>query len=158
MRQKLSCIVCAHALTESPNLHADDPHLQLILAKQQGGLLVPSKSVWKLVNRSERAFCLLVAESSADITAKKNIGLLLFNTVMHQGQSYECFPDLSSHDIETASGAEEFHSTQLKKIICQHLISLRLYTHGQKYCKEHIQQHEVGQRQKLTKTTLFQNI
>ncbi len=33
MSQKLLCSICVHALMVSPNIHAGNPHLQLILAK-----------------------------------------------------------------------------------------------------------------------------
>ncbi len=160
LRQKLSCTECAAALSESINLSADQPHMQLILQKQRGGLITPSRAVWRLIEQCEKAFRVLVsgtASSAMEITGRKNIGLLLFSTVTRL-QGMADFADLARHDLQTCTDNEELHSTQLKKKVCQHYITLRLLTYGQKYYTDKIQLSKVGKRQKLTKAILFENL
>ncbi len=65
VRQKLSCVTCASVLTERPNILANDRHLQVILKKHRGGLLILATSVWTLANK--RAFRLLVTGDASNL-------------------------------------------------------------------------------------------
>ncbi len=111
------------------------------------------------MDNGERAFRLLVAEKHGQITTQRNIGLKLFNLVMRHSTS-DCyvFADLAWHDVEMLSDNEDMHSAQLKKKICSEYLKIRLLTHREKHYTDVIQQIKVGQRQKLTKLILFQNV
>ena len=75
-----------------------------------------------------------------------------------EGHQVTQFPNLNQHDTETANEIEDLHSTQLKKAFCKRYLEVRLLSHGQKYYKEVIQRANIGRRQHLTKTMMFQNL
>ena len=62
------------------------------------------------------------------ISSQKNIGLLLYTTVMRQDDGSLEFPHLSSHDLERILDSEDLHSSQLKKIICKEYVNIQLFT------------------------------
>ncbi len=159
MRRNMPCIVCANALTESAHRSADQARSQLILQKQHGGLLIPATPVWKMVQRCERAFRVIVSGSQGGkISSQKNIGLLLYTTVMQQDDGSLEFPHLSNHDLEMLSDSEDLHSSQLKKIICKEHVNIRLFTYAHNFNASSLPSDKIGYRQKLSQTILFANL
>ncbi len=75
VRQKLSFIISATALTESINIWASTSHLHLILTKQQGGLLTSSTAVSAVIDRCEKAFRVLVSGDTI-LKIKRHVRLI----------------------------------------------------------------------------------
>ncbi len=157
MRRNMSCVICADALTDSANRSADHARSQLILKKQKGGLLTPAAPVWKLVEKCERTFRVIVSwREGGQISSRKNVGLLLYTIVMRQ--SSIDFPQLSRHDLQMLSDSEDLHSSQLKKIICKEYAAIRFFTYGHNFNANSLPSHKIGYRQKLSKAILFANL
>ena len=117
-------------------------------------MLVQCDLVWENPAQNRRNIEELLdhADQQADLIVLPEMFTTAFTMVPHQvAEKY-------SHDMETLNQFEESHSTQLKKAISQKFLEIRLLSHGHQFYKEVIQRQNVGRRQHLTKTVIFQHL
>ena len=164
MMETLQCQTCCSALVQKENfdhMYSDycQESLELIWRKDQGGLIVPSKSVISVVQTCEKAFkLLLVDESSLSIQKENHMALKLFLIAeRYQNILSSTFQDLEQHDLETSNHGSDFHSRQLRKEISHHYLRLRLYSQA-KTLNEEIRGSDCGKRQSLSRLLVFKNL
>ncbi len=109
VRQKLSFIICAMALTESINIRASAAHLRLILTKQRGGLLTLSTAVSAVIDRCEKTFRVLV---SGDTILKMTRHVRL----IHLCVFCSCSPMKAVHMVEVVETVEMLEMAEMAKI------------------------------------------
>ena len=161
IRPQISCTQCSEALTNQHTEYGHNDHcytrwmspsLSLISSKNRGGLVVPSKSVLKIVDKSNKLFQL-------SIKLKSKINK---NTMLHQ--IYSCmifenlFPELEEHNKENEPVNEDMHSSQLVKKIIKKFLKIRLFAYTKQYNKDILHKDNIGKRQQSTKLILFSGI
>ena len=109
---KISCPECANALhfDSSKGTIQDHhyshftglPYLSLISLKNCGGLILPSKGVFQILVKSEKAFRVAVCGVDSRrpvISARKNVKTIMVNIIYQQLASDVIFPELNKHDL-----------------------------------------------------------
>ena len=161
MQASLSCSTCLQALILPDDELANmGLKYSLIRSKDRGGLLMPSVTVVKLVEASEKAFQVLAIENSTSgLSGDRNLHLrLLRMTSRYSTTTHLTFYTLEQHDVESTEPGGEVHSSQLRKKICELYLGIRLKSYSKVYNTEVIQAGKVGARQKACKVLLFQGL
>ena len=143
--KSVSCQQCAPALVRP----VEQCTSSLLTLKNNGGLVVPSISVVRIVRE-----CELVTRSSVNV--KKVVSgeweKMLLPKFMNAMPS-DLFPELAEHSLETAEGIET-HIYILTKLICQRYLTLRRH-HVVRL--NNLKLTGVKVRHQLNKTVLFKN-
>ena len=168
---KISCPECANALHfDSSKATIQDhhyshftglPYLSLISLKNRGGLILPSKGVFQILVKSEKAFRVAVCGVDSRrpvISARKNLKSIMVNIIYQQLASDVIFPELNKHDLEHEILTEDLHSTQLIKKIIDKYVTIRLLTYGKHFNKDVLHKDKIGMRQQSTKLVIFKGI
>ena len=172
LSDKIQCSVCNLSMFSnskaSPAMKdhhyspfASPRHMWLINSKNRGGLVLPAYAVVKIVSVCERVFRASVCGINANkqqISARKNIKVVMIHAI-NQQLAPEClFPELNEHDLEHEILTEDLHSSQLLRKIIEHFITLRLATYGKHYTRDEHHKHNIGVRQQSTKSVIFKGI
>ena len=137
--------------------HDDPPPsevLELVKVRDNGGLLIPSGSTFRIILSAERH--LDAFHRCMDVSREKQLGLRIGASVLRQlglETTQRLFPESEEH-MHLCPG-DESHLSQLVKILMSRHLRIRLYD----YAKVRTQ-NAVGntmKRHKLTKVILFSN-
>lgn len=148
---RINCEKCAEALLDDEADSLDDSVKRLIVRKDRGGLFVPCQTVYNIVEKTDRLFRKLVAETKGVM----NISYLdtkIANKILNIFMNGELFPHAADHFM-TFSIAEPSHLSKLVKDVVHHYCRIRLFDHGRRY--ELFK--EISERHKRNKLTLFKN-
>ena len=127
----------------------------LIVLKDNGGLLYPSEDVLRILKTSESVFKTVVCSDEVGIKIKKNLKIRLRNVVLRSLP--RVFNSLIC-DKDNEIVSEDLHSVQLTKEIIDRYFRIRLLRHGQSFTETNIVKNKSGLRQKMTKSLLFQKL
>jgi hypothetical protein len=152
----ISCKVCAEALLEKDNNNIY--YLNLINVKNNGGLIVPSADVVKIVKKCESFFNAYITGGNGLISSARNIKGILANKIRRELFSLGIFSHLLDHDFQNCDITEDLHSTRLTKLIIDYFLKIRLYRYGQQYTSEKLKKKKHGLRQQANKLILFQGL
>jgi len=144
---KVQCTDCRKLLSDPPVMNS----CQLLILKDNGGLITPSQGVVKIVEQAEKYIRHLVpADSSA--YAISRLGLQLESTVLENVDPVAIFGH-SVHGFETADGIDN-HLFLLTRLVVRAYTKLRKYHMLRSW---NIKQQGKVVRQTLTKAVLFRN-
>ncbi len=124
-RNNITCFKCKDALCSS-NEDLLHPELQrLILAKGEGKLQIPSKSVYLVVKKAEEFFRIVVGFRKVP-QSDPNIVNQIAIRVMRELNASTLFPTLwGTHLFEQNITTEELHPTQLIKTVVKRFLQMR---------------------------------
>ena len=142
---KIDCSTCQHSLIRKASACPSG----LLRIKNNGGLVVPSEDVVKVVNVCEK---LIRINSFSTKLQNVNYEAVFVSNVISNIPS-NVFAHLEEHYIETSVGLDN-HYYHLLKIICKEFVKLRR-NHIVKIHNSSLKAKSV--RQKLTKEILFRN-
>ena len=152
LMKTISCDTCFLAtLTEHKDISMDH---DLIVLKDNGGLLYPSPDVLRILKISESVFKTVVCSDGVEIKVKKNLKIQLRNLVLRSLPPV--FLSLVC-DKDNELVSEDLHSVQVTKEIIDRYFRIRLLRHGQNFTETNIVKDKSGLRPKMTKSLLFQN-
>ena len=143
---KVNCAECAEALVTETN---SSSHTGLLQLKNNGGLVVPSSDVIKVVSH-----CETVVRSSVDIKQVKSgqwekmtVAKLL--ATVPEG----LFTELNDHFLDTCKGIDT-HYSNLLRLLCEEFLRIRRF-HTVNLTNWKLE--GISVRKALTKTVLFKN-
>lgn len=124
-----------------------------------GGLKIPSTSVYRTVEYSEHVFKAMVSgKDGNEITNQAKLKekmIIQVNKYFMLDTTASLFTD--HEDGANESLVEDDHKTTLIKCTANKFFTLRLYTYGKKYEKKVIHQGKQSDRHRLNKLILFNN-
>ena len=144
---KVKCSDCQKLLTDPPVVNS----CQLIILKDNGGLITPSQAVVKIIEHAEKYVRHLVpADSSA--YAISRLGLRLESTVLENVNPLVIYGQ-SAHAFETADVIDN-HLFSLTRLVVRAYMNVRKFHLLKSW---NIKQQGKVVRQTLTKAVLFRN-
>ena len=148
------CISALHSNPEGPEFFPN--HLSLLFCKKYGNLIVPSYSVYKVVDcvdKEARKALYKWAHLSKETNAK-----ILLQVLAKTRNS--TFQSLNEHSKETHILDHELrddHITSIIKMILKNYLILFYHQFGKIFTERVLRKNASSKRQKLTKLILFQN-
>ena len=126
---------------------------------KNGGLQIPSTSVFRTVEYCEHQLKAMVTGKDGDLISNEcNLKKKMIVKVCHHfvlDSTIELFPDQGHSDTEIL--VEEDHITKLIKFIADKYFTLRLFKFGKKYIQEVENDGKPSDRHRLNKLILFNN-
>ena len=123
-----------------------------------GGLKIPSESVYKIIEYAEKVFKSFVCKHGSQISTEKNIKQRMILNVCNyfiMNSSHRVFED---HETVLVKGdLEEEHRSKLIKLTAERYFKLRFFTYGKRYNKSVVAKGQQSDRHHLTKLILFKN-
>ena len=68
------------------------------------------------------------------------------------------FSSLLQHDVDNHSITEDFHSTQVMKVVVRLFLKMRLSRYAQEYTQVVVKKNALGKRQQMNKLMLFSGL
>ena len=167
--KKISCSSCKNCLLSQFNPATPDHEYCSIkfsevasasaftLFVNNGGLRIPSESVYLVVEYAEKEFKACVCKDGNQITREGKLKeKLVMNVYRHfiMDSRNKIFQD---HEQGLNENLFDDHKSTLIKIITERYITLRLFTYGKRYNESVVKNGQPGDRHKLTKLILFRN-
>jgi hypothetical protein len=146
MFEHLRCETCRLSLisTEMPTEYYESYHL--LTLKDNGGLVVPSHAVVKIVTVADK----VVREQQAQLAMRKITSVPVVSRVLAEIGNFDIL-QLGSHIDDTSDGIDNHHFSLIRTLVDK-FVTLRLH-HLAKLHTLDLQRQNI--RQKLTKTILF---
>ena len=168
--QKLSCESCKTCLLCQLNPATPDHNYNAMnynevasasaftLFVNNGGLRIPSQSVYKIIEFAEKIFKAKVCKEGTQISTESNLKqkmvLLVCNHFIMDAIHDPLFQD---HELEARDNIlEENHRASLIKLTAERYFTLRLFTYGKRF-NDKVVNGQPSIRHQLTKMILFQN-
>ncbi len=123
--------------------------------KQQGGLVLASEAVMKIICATEREFKARVINSNFGIVFHRNLSLQSQSYVLHSLRT-DVFCPTDEHFFDHRIGEVDHLSRLLKKIVAKYL-DMRLKRYAKKFTEEIAHRNVPSERHQLTKMILFKN-
>ena len=124
-----------------------------------GGLQIPSTSVFRIVEYCEHLFKATVTGKDGNLISNEcNLKQKMIVKVCHHfvvDSTIKLFPDHGYSDVEIL--VEEDHITKLTKFIADKYFTIRLFNFGKKYTQEIANDGKPSDRHRLNKLILFNN-
>ena len=154
----IKCSKCVDALIETNNRKVY--YLNLINIKDNGGLVVPSRDVVKILKKCEAFFVAYVSGGTdhPKISTKANVKGILANKIQRELFSQNIFQSMLDHDFDNCFITEDLHSTQLTKKVIDYYLRIRFFRYGQRYSSVKLKKDKYGLRQQANKMVLFQGL
>ncbi len=168
--KKLSCSSCKTSLlaqftTTTPdhdycalNYSEDAPASAFTLFVNNGGLQIPSDSVYAIVEYAEKVFKANVCNNDHKITRQERLKEKLVMKVCNHfilDASHQVF---NNHEQGLNENVfEEDHRSKLIKLTAERYFTLRLFTYGKRYNDAVVTNGRQSERHQLTKLILFRN-
>lgn len=150
----IDCNSCITSLTENINEHDYSlplRHKQFVLLKNQGGLVITSNCVYRIIKESEISF-LYHTNHLSNINIKNLDKKIISHVINKFVLDHSIFKNLSCENVEIL---ERPHKLVLITLIVKKFLSVRLHSYGKQFSSDLL--NPVSKRQKLTKTILFYN-
>ncbi len=162
----LTCADCITSLTSQPSTNCDQDCCGVrynsaaaasafTLFVNNGGLKIPSKSVFQIIEYAELVFKRNICKEGNSISNKKNLKKTMIMSVCHH------FVDI--HQVLFADHEEDInervfedeHRTKLVKHCADQYFTLRLFTYAKRFNANVVQKGQQSDRHRLTKLILF---
>ena len=168
--KKISCQSCKNCLIGSLS-HSDHPYYDgynkshgaaaFTAFVNNGGLKIPSSSVYKIVEYAEHVFKFYVCKDKFDkisISSKLKQKMIM-EVINHFWEDSRTSEGLFEGHPQGLNEPvfEEDHERWLTKCVADKFFTLRLFTYGKNYCQKVIQAGQASRRHELTKLVLFKN-
>ena len=152
------CALCAEALLGRDNHH--ELYLRLTKIKDNGGLMIPSDDVFKILKKCESFFVAYISGQRGDerISRVAYAKDILSNKIRQELLGSNIFNSLSAHDLENAFETQDLHSTQLIKKVISEYLKIRFFRYGQHYTSVKIKKLKHGLRQQSNRMLVFQGL
>lgn len=150
----IDCNSCITSLIENRNEHNYSlplRHKQFVLLKNQGGLVITSNCVYRIIKESEISF-LYHTNYLSSINIKNLDKKIISHVVNKFVLDRSIFKDLSCENVGIL---ERPHKLVLITLLVKKFLSVRLHSYGKQFSSDLL--NPVSKRQKLTKTILFYN-
>ena len=158
MLEFIDCPDCAAALHVSSETAQSfhNGHLSLLSCKKYGELLIPSSSVYKVVNCVDRKARLALCKW-ASLSKETNAQIL---SDVLSAMKNDAFQSISEHSKEChildQSLRDDHITIIIKEIVKQYLI-IFYHQFGRVFTERILKNNKASKRRKLTKLILFQN-
>lgn len=150
----IDCNSCITSLTENINEHDYSlplRHKQFVLLKNQGGLVITSICVFRIIKETEISF-LYYTNHLSNINIKNLDKKIISHVINKFVLDHSIFKNLSCENVEIL---ERPHKLVLITLLVKKFLSVRLHSYGKQFSSDLL--NPVSKRQKLTKTILFYN-
>ena len=123
-----------------------------------GGLRVPSQSVYSVVEYAEKLFKANVCQQGQKITAESKLKQKMIVAVCSHFVMDCNFPVFDDHEQGLNENVfEDDHKSTLIKLKADRFFTLRLFTYGKRYNDTVVTNGQSSSRHQLTKLILFRN-
>ena len=167
--KKLTCQACKDSLLGSSIATVETDHdycglsaydevssaSAFTLFVNNGGLRVPSKSVFSIIEQCEHVFKQYVCQNG--ISSTKNLKSKMILQVCHYFLLESNKAVFSHHEL-SSNVVENDHQTKLIKWTADKYFTMRLFTYGKKYSETVVQNGMSSSRHQLNKLILFKNL
>lgn len=153
MSSQTKCEICASALLDDEVDFMNSS--SLLSTKNRGGLVSPSRSVFKIVQRAECIFRQYIITKKESLFTKPNVkGILiaLFNRNAVEDQPTGFF----FHDCPPEVGML-CHRAQLVRAILNKYLDIRLKYYSKLYNRKEIAKNQTSDRRRLNRLVIFKN-
>ena len=158
--KSLHCPTCAEALLGRDNHH--ERYLTLTHIKDNGGLIIPSDDVFKILKKAESFFVSYISGPPGDDVQISRVPLvknILSNKIQQELLSANIFECLSDHDLENIFETQDMHSTQLIKKVISFYLQIRFFRYGEHYSSVKIKKKlKHAMRQQSNRMLIFQGL
>ena len=163
---QLSCLSCKRSLLADPFTDNNNNNMTdevtaasaFTLFVNNGGLRVPSSSVYQVVEYCEKVFKANVCKEGQHITSEKLLKtkmIIKVNNYFALDTQRHLFED---HEEDTNERVfEDDHRTKLVKLTADRYFTIRLFTYGKHYNESVVAKGQTSERHRLTKLILFKN-
>jgi hypothetical protein len=148
----MKCDICIPALHNSSLDPLDASVRKLIDRKNNGGLVYPSQSSYKVIEIADTVFQKIL-NGITGVPTIKDLDFKIISVVLDRTVGMELFPSLGCHTIFFDMAKKEFHQVLLIKLLVRHYLRIRLFHLG----KRNRDSLGISNRHTLTKTILFSN-
>ena len=168
--KKISCSSCKKCLLSQFNPASPDHDYcsmkysevasasAFTLFVNNGGLRIPSESVYLAVEYAQKEFKASVCKDGKEITREGKLKEKLVMNVSRHFMTDSRNNIFQDHELGLNENFfEEDHISTLIKLIAERYFTLRLFTYGKRYNESVIKNGQPGDRHKLTKIILFKN-
>ena len=124
--------------------------------KQQGGLILPSPAILRIIKATEVVFKRRVIDNENGINTEKMLDLKIGAAVLQQ-LGVGIFTNANGHFFDHEIGQEQDHLLTLMRKMIQRYVCLRLKTYGKKYTEFTVHKNMPSLRHELNKTILFRH-
>ena len=167
--KKLTCQACKDSLLGSSIATVETDHdycglsaydevssaSAFTLFVNNGGLRIPSKSVFSIIEQCEHVFKQYVCQNG--ISSTKNLKSKMILQVCHYFLLESNKAVFSHHEL-SSNVVENDHQTKLIKWTADKYFTMRLFTYGKKYSETVVQNGMPSSRHQLNKLILFKNL
>ena len=141
--QKINCRKCRNELfldPMDPTALTVESYAKFTCWKQQGGLVLPSHAILKIVKATEVVFKRRVIDNKTSINIEKMLDLKIQTAV-----------------LKNEIGQEQDHLSSLMRRVIQRYVHLRLKTYGKMFTEFTVHKNLPSVRHELNKSVLFRH-
>ena len=150
----MQCAECIGKLLATEHDSPPPEVLELVKVRDNGGLLIPSGSVFRVIRSAEKHFESF--QKCMDVSRERMLSLRIQTSVLHQLRvqtTQRLFPGSEEHMF--LCPGEESHMSQLVKVVVSRYLRVRMYDYAKVRTQGMLG--NVHKRHKLTKVILFSN-
>ena len=162
VKKLIECVECADCVSalqsnsENGNDHNFQNHVSLLSCKRYGDLIVPSQSVYQVVNcvnkEAQKALC-----KWARLSKETNATILSNVLSKTRNSTFQSWIQHSKEAHVLDSELRDDHITSIVKLIVKNYLVLFYHQFGKVFTERILRKNLSSRRQKLTKQILFQN-
>ena len=160
--QKNNCRKCRNELFLDPmdptalTVESYPVYAKFTCWKLQGGLVLPSPAILKIVKATEVVFKRRVIDNKTSINTEKMLDLKIQTAVLKQ-LGIGIFRNVDGHFFDHEIGQEQDHLSSLMRKVIQRYVHLRLKMYGKMFTEFTVHKNLPSVRHELNKSVLFRH-